>query len=235
MNKGGKTMTSTSTYVCILIFTAAGRVSNFTHYSNAQRLAAVKIFSSLDCKVTALVVLKSIEGFECLSEMRIKQWMTVGTEVNRGRPRSEEFEEEVMYECERANDPKRKRPSSANDYSYELVRNSANALLDKEYCDEKTGCYVKKWRFNKTTRNLRFTNKWIFGVLRRHSMRCTLASHVNRLTGGPKLKDDISSPLIDDFLLVDGISSAFDEEDGECNHNVYGNLDLINDMSSDFP
>jgi len=173
--------------------------------------------------VTALVVLKSIEGFESITEMMIKNWMPVGTVINRGRPRCEEFEEEVMAECERAVDPKRKRLSSANDFSYELVRKSANLLMDKEYCDKESGSYVKKWRVNKTTRRLCFTNKWILGVLRRHSTRCTLASHVDRIIPSP-------SSAIDNRLLGESILSVFDEAEGGYDDNVQGNFDLIDDV-----
>jgi len=81
---------------------------------------------------------------------------------------------------------------------------TVNLLMDKEYCDKGTGRYVKM------TSQLRFTNKWILGVFRRHSTWCTLASHVDRIIPSP-------SSVIDNRLLGDGILSVFDEEKGTTN------------------
>jgi len=89
--------------------------------------------------------------------------------------------------------------------------------MDKEYCDKGTGRYVKM------TSQLRFTNKWILGVFRRHSTWCTLASHVDRIIPSP-------SSVIDNRLLGDGILSVFDEEKGTTNNNV--NFDIIDKLSA---
>jgi hypothetical protein len=91
----------------------------------------------------------------------------------RGRPKSDEFEDEVLAECERSLSTgfymMRKRGNRCNEYSYVHVKKSAAIVMDTEYWDEKTCSFVKKWQLNRTTSRLRFTNKWVHGVLRRHS------------------------------------------------------------------
>ena len=91
----------------------------------------------------------------------------------RGRPKSDEFEDEVLVECERSLSTgyymMRKRGNRCNEYSYVHVKKSAAIVMDMEYWDEKTCSFVKKWQLNRTTSRLRFTNKWVHGVLRRHS------------------------------------------------------------------
>lgn len=91
----------------------------------------------------------------------------------RGRPKSDEFEDEVLAECERSLSTgfymMRKRGNRCNEYSYVHVKKSAAIVMDMEYWDEKTCSFVKKWQLNRTTSRLRFTNKWVHGVLRRHS------------------------------------------------------------------
>jgi hypothetical protein len=108
------------------------------------------------------------------------QQRTFPTATKRGRPKSNEFEDEVIAECERlllnenTNCTMRKR---TNTYSYTHVKNCAAIVMDREYWNEDTGSFVKKWQLNRTTNKLRFTNKWVFGVLRRHSNKTSLGSH----------------------------------------------------------
>ena len=100
----------------------------------------------------------------------------------RGRPKSDEFEDEVLAECERSLSSgycmMRKRGNRCNEYSYVHVKKSAAIVMDMEYWDEKTCSFVKKWQLNRTTSRLRFTNKWVHGVLRRHSEKTrNISSH----------------------------------------------------------
>jgi len=98
-----------------------------------------------------------------------------------GRPRStcDEFEEEVIAECERllnsyssCFDGKTSSSSSSNEYTYALVKKCAAAVMEKEYWDEGRHSFVKKWQLNRTTSRLRFTNKWVQGVqLRRQLLK----------------------------------------------------------------
>jgi len=91
--------------------------------------------------------------------------------ITRGRPKSKEFEDEVLIECEKLfvniYGPRTKALSS-NDYSYAHVRKSAMDVWNRDYWDEVSSNNIKKWQFNRRTRNLKFTNKWIHGVLHRH-------------------------------------------------------------------
>ena len=98
-----------------------------------------------------------------------------------GRPRStcDEFEEEVIAECESSLnsysscfDRKTSSSSSSNEYTYALVKKCAAAVKEKEYWDEGRHSFVKKWQLNRTTSRLRFTNKWVQGVqLRRQLLK----------------------------------------------------------------
>jgi len=99
-----------------------------------------------------------------------------------GKPKCDEFEEEVMAECVSLVDdnscPKRKRVSSSlssitNYYSYAHVKKCAAIVMQKNYWDDKTRSFVKKWQLNRTTSRLCFTNKWVHGVLRRHLLKKT--------------------------------------------------------------
>lgn len=97
-----------------------------------------------------------------------------------GRPTCDEFEEEVIAECENSLNNNsscfdRKRSSSStttNEYSYALVKKCAATVMEKEYWDEGSRSFVKKWQLNRTTSRLCFTNKWVQGVqLRRQLMK----------------------------------------------------------------
>jgi len=97
--------------------------------------------------------------------------------TSRGRPVCDEFEEEVIEECEsslESNCFKKKRTSSGNDYSYAQVKQCAAIVMDKEYWDEGSHSFLKKWQLNRRTRSLSFTNKWVFGMLRRYSKKLRL-------------------------------------------------------------
>ena len=97
-----------------------------------------------------------------------------------GRPRStcDEFEEEVIAECESSLnsysscfDRKRSSSSSSNEYAYALVKKCAATVMEKEYWDEGSHSFVKKWQLNRTTSRLRFTNKWVQGVQLRRQLK----------------------------------------------------------------
>jgi copper oxidase (laccase) domain-containing protein len=50
--------------------------------------------------------------------------------------------------------------------SYALVRECAMAVWERVYPDE-AGQLVPRWKVNKTTKNLKFSHKWVIGLLRR--------------------------------------------------------------------
>jgi len=93
------------------------------------------------------------------------------TKATRGRPKCDEFEDEVFAECERShlNKSNNTRKKRDNYYSYLHVKTCATTVMNTEYWDESSSSFVKKWQLNRTTNKLRFTNKWVYGVLRRRS------------------------------------------------------------------
>jgi len=129
----------------------------------------------------------------------------------RGKPKSDEFEDEVFTECERSLSAgyytKRKRGND-NEYSYVHVKDSAAIVMNKDYWDDKTRSFVKKWQLNRTTRRLCFTNKWVYGVLRRRAEKTNMiSSHAFEDTVSVEAQD------VDDHTSHDAtaFSHSFDE------------------------
>ena len=165
------------------------RISTRTLTSD-QRKAVLELYDQFKCKTSALQVIKSISGFQDVNERKIKRWKKQATVNCPGRPISDEFEMEVLKECERVSRLfKVKRVSTSNIYTYSLVKHCANEVLCKDFWDDKTCSFVKKWQLDKRTCNLRFTNKWILGVLRRE-----LKKRGDATRGG----DDESSNAMED-------------------------------------
>lgn len=188
--------------------------TKFPQLTIAERNSVLHIYNKINCKITAMNQIKSIKGFENITESIIGQWVVLRTSNNPGRPICEEFEEEVMNECERTidNGNKIKRGSSANNYSYDHIRACGTKVRDRYYCDTKSGIRTKKWELNKRTNKLRFTNKWILGVLRRHSMKKVLQSSRDSdvsLSSVHSRTDTVDSPVV----FRDGISNAFLNEE----------------------
>ena len=52
-----------------------------------------------------------------------------------------------------------------------MVKNCAVAIWNKDYWDEESASFLKKWRMNRTTARLAFTNKWVYGLLRRQQAK----------------------------------------------------------------
>jgi len=100
-------------------------------------------------------------------------------DIKPGKKISIEFEQEVILECDSINnfidnhniksiniDISRYR--NKNVYSYSMIRKAARIIYDKDYWDEKSLSFNKKWHNDVKTRKLQFTNKWITGLLRRN-------------------------------------------------------------------
>jgi len=90
-----------------------------------------------------------------------------------------------------------------------------NRRLRKNCWDEDqelvASMYGRMWEGCRSqTEETFIANKWILHTFRRHSTRCTLAFHVDRIIPSP-------SSVIDNRLLGDGILSVFDEEKGTTN------------------
>jgi hypothetical protein len=86
-----------------------------------------------------------------------------------------------MIECEKNSEllcrPQvMRRGSSSNRFSYDHIRSCAVNLLDTFYWDKSSNSFSKKWTLDKRVSKLHFTNKWIFGLLRRQSMKKVMRS-----------------------------------------------------------
>jgi len=89
-----------------------------------------------------------------------------------------EFEIEVLKECNehvmKTNTiMDKKKSNNMNQFSHRLIRQCARDIRNREYWDEKSQSYIKKWHVEKLTCDLKFSNKWVSGLLRRDSVRRT--------------------------------------------------------------
>lgn len=84
-----------------------------------------------------------------------------------GRPVDAQFEQEVWDECIfwHVNDKKESVILANCAYSYEVIRKCAERVQDRVYKVE--GVHVRKWRACPRTKDLKFSNKWIWRALRR--------------------------------------------------------------------
>jgi uncharacterized membrane protein YgcG len=62
--------------------------------------------------------------------------------------------------------------------TYAVVRECAMAVWERLYPDPATGSLVPRWKLNKTTRSLKFSHKWVIGLLKRVQQRGEGASLV---------------------------------------------------------
>jgi len=170
-----------------------------------------------------------------------------------GRPKCDEFEEEVMAKCDSLLDEKRRRASSLNDYSYAHVKRCAAIVMDGDYWDNQTRSFVKKWKLNRTTCSLCFSNKWVHGVLRRQLLKKTsleasssdtntdLTTHDATSSSDVKAADaihthDFDHDLFDDDDLVDrDVCGDLDRDMcGDLDRDMCGDLgrDMCGDLDS---
>jgi len=89
-----------------------------------------------------------------------------GRKTLSGRPVSDEFEAAVLGECQLSGVSKKKK-STSNGFSYLSVKMCANKVLNKDYWDADSFSFTKKWKLDRRTSKLKFTNKWVCGFLRR--------------------------------------------------------------------
>lgn len=142
--------------------------------SPAERKALVDLYDSTNCRTTAMSLINATQsGEQIITERRIKRWKKGGMYKISGRPLSVEFEEEVIKECEST---KPKKSSTVNIYPYEFVRECAINVYNKDYWDKESSSFVKKWHHDKTTSKLRFSNRWVLGLLQRVSKRKIVTS-----------------------------------------------------------
>jgi len=147
-------------------------------YNVDQRNAVLHIYNTLGCNEGAIKVIKSLDGYEDLNERRIKRWMKKPDIKNPGRPISEEFEDEVIAECDLSASHKKKNKSSttSNRYCYNLVKECALKVFNREYWNVQESSFIKKWHTDPHTSKLHFSNKWVLGVLQRDLKKRPVAS-----------------------------------------------------------
>ena len=146
-------------------------------YNIEQRQAVVYLYNVIGNDKNALNIIRSFDGFENFNGKRLKRWMKQPLPKPTGRPISEEFEQEVLAECEKsAASNKKKVSSTANKYPYSFVRECAASVFDREYWDENDFSFVKKWHMDPRTSKLQLTNKWVVGLLRRDLKKSADAS-----------------------------------------------------------
>ena len=88
----------------------------------------------------------------------------------------------------------------ANEFSYAHVKQCALIVREKD-----------KWKENETTNRLKFTNKWVYGVLRRRIER--------NLTRDSKQSEDMSTVKV--------------TEDNQCSSNIVATNNIIRSINND--
>ena len=136
--------------------------------SITERRAIVELYDKTSCKVTAMNLINSMPDCDQIKERRIKRWKKYGMFKIPGRPLSVDFEEEVIAECERTQS---KDMPSLNMYPYDVVKECAMKVFNKDYWDESTSSFIKKWHHDKKTCKLQFSNRWVLGLFQRAAKR----------------------------------------------------------------
>ena len=93
-----------------------------TYFTDKDRRAIVEFYELHECKVIALQLIRATEGFEHMTDRKIKRWMNaLGIKKSTGRPVCGQFESEVLVECEKC-----VQSTSNCSYSYAFVRDCAH-------------------------------------------------------------------------------------------------------------
>jgi len=141
----------------------------------------------------------------------------------RGKSKSDEF-----AECEgslsASYNTKRKKGSDNNEYYYVHLKKSVAIVINKDYWDVKTRSFVKKWQLNRTTRRLCFTNKWVYGVLRRRAEKTNMEASSHALEDTVSIKE---APDVDDHTNYDKFHLAVTEKDDYDLDNLFDVLDTM--------
>ena len=194
------------------------------NFSISERKSIMALYNSFDCKSTAMKLIQSIEGYENLTERRIKRWSKKSSLKAPGRPISEEFEDEVLVACSQSPYVKSDRVhSKVSMYSYALVRECAYQVLHRDYWDESTGLYDKKWLNDSRTSKLQFTNKWILGMLQRSTKKIPQSRGTTSYESATvtTFDDDVATDV--DKAYVSGLQVY------TCNHEGNGSATICTD------
>jgi len=161
-------MPSTSTFTTGATTT---RAMNLTYFNNDQRLNLLDLYKkSKESGQDAMKLINSIDGYQEVNERRIKRWLKQSVLKCPGRPISTEFEDEVLMECELVSKKfgiKKKFSGTSNRYSYNLVKECAVKVFNRDYWDASQSSSDKKWQRDPYTSKLHFTNKWVVGLFHR--------------------------------------------------------------------
>jgi len=152
-------------------------------YSDDEQRKVIEIYDSFPCKIMAMKAINEMHGFESIYKRKIERWKR--SDKSMGRPVSQEFEKEVIeeyintYKKSNRNNNSHLSVGEMNLYvNNSSLKKCALVVWDREYWDEKTNAHIKKWHTDKLTCNLRFTGKWIGGLLKRSKK--TTSDHKNK-------------------------------------------------------
>lgn len=134
-------------------------------FSLEERKVLIDIYDSTDDKTIAMNLVNDAtqNSEQILTERRIKRWKKSGMLKIPGRPLSVEFEEEVIAECERTQLKEAASSVSLRSCTYEFIRTCAINVFNKDYWDDESSSFIKKWHHDKKTSKLRFSNRWVLG------------------------------------------------------------------------
>eukprot|EP01038_Epipyxis_sp_PR26KG_P016085 gene16085-21848_t len=145
------------------------------NFDSAHKLCSFLVnYNPATCdKLTPKTILRWKKKFDESSSNNNKKKKTID------RPYCEEFDKEVFDECifvqvRGANGDEQELVVTANvAYSYEVIRQCACNVHNRAYATKigKQLSIINKWKEHPLTKHLKFTNKWIWGVLRRNNLR----------------------------------------------------------------
>lgn len=135
-----------------------------THYGDSIK-QIIEIYDSYEngSKHAAMAMINSINGYEHVTRKSISKWKSAlrrpTVKKTRGKKANGEFEDLVMqeYTLVAAID------SAA--YSYKIIRSCAERVRNRAYDG------VHKFQTDPLTKNLKFSDKWVVGLLRRQKLR----------------------------------------------------------------
>ena len=163
------------------------RKRRYTHkFPLLDQKKIIEIFKNYDNKSNALKKIRSsIPGCKYLSEQKILHWMS---KSKTGKAISIEFENEVMDRVKQLC-----HLSTRATYSYSAVRECAIKIFDKDYWDDRSKTFIKKWHHDKRTYKLQFTNKWVTGMLKRNNCCSSLSMSSNSISLSSSSSESLSS------------------------------------------
>jgi hypothetical protein len=141
-------------------------IHKFT-YNQQQNI--IKLYNDNDNKIIAMQYIHLLPNCNNLNENNILHWMS---KAKTGKSISVEFENEVMLACKKLDfffNNNNNKNNNKKSYSYTTIRECAKKIFDKDYWDDSSKSFIKKWHHDKRTYKLLFTNKWVTGMLKRRN------------------------------------------------------------------